>query len=205
MPPPGGSPSVARLPGTAASSASTQPQPQAVSAVPQPKEIATLKELNTTVSVTSLKSIALKKQLSGKEKVAIDPSTLPREVFSETQLSVVWHDYIEMIAAKGEKIQASNLGISNPVLDGNGTTIQLTVPNQTIKTEIYREETALLAYLHDKLQNYDVKIEVNVDEKSENFKKYVVLSPQEKYQILLQENKLLDVLRSKLELRFSGS
>ena len=67
------------------------------------------------------------------------------------------------------------------------------------KIELYSEIQNLLPYLRKKLNNFSLKIEINI---TETIKEEVVFSPQEKYQHLLKANNVLDELRKKFDLDF---
>ena len=86
--------------------------------------------------------------------------------------------------AKGERIQASILKIANLKLDG--TTIDLEVSSNTAKTGILNMEHHLLGYLHRSLRNYDINIQINVNEE---IAKKIAVTPEDKYERLLQDFK----------------
>ncbi len=88
---------------------------------------------------------------------------------------------------------ASNLNLSKPVL--KGTVIHLTYPNQMILDEVRKNQTYILNYLRNKLQNHQIVLKLILDEAIE--KKYAYTS-EEKYQKLQEMNPLLDELRKTL-------
>ena len=93
--------------------------------------------------------------------------------------------------AKGERIQASILKIANLKLDG--TTIDLEVSSNTAKIGILNMEYHLLDYLHRSLRNYDINIQINVNEE---IAKKIAVTPEDKYERLLEENPLLQDFRN---------
>ena len=77
------------------------------------------------------------------------------------------------------------------------TDILLTFPNDTIRLEVEREQGAILSYLGNVLENDHLQLIINVVE--EAVKRYAY-TPQEKYEQLKEQNELIDVLRSTLDL-----
>lgn len=152
------------------------------------------------VSNSSIRSIFLKQEA---KKVAqnetTDPKSLPKEPFSEADFSKFWKIYIENLHQNGEKIQASNLEIGNATL--KGTTIRLEIPNNTAKTEILRDENKLLTFLRQSLRNYDISLELI---ENEEIAKKIVITPEDKYNLLLEMNTSLHEFRKAFELNLSS-
>ncbi|WP_231909914.1 hypothetical protein [Capnocytophaga haemolytica] len=148
------------------------------------------------VSNFSIRSVQLKTeaQKNRKEEV-IDPKLLPREPFTEAQFLDAWRDYIQGLLAKGERLQASILNISNVSLQG--TTIALEVGSHIAKDDILHSEERMLAFLHKALLNYDITLLVSVNEE---VAKKIVVTPEEKYERLLTENTALQEFRNALGL-----
>ncbi len=149
---------------------------------------------NTTenrVSKFSIKSIQRKKEieneLKGREKV---DKVLPINTFSEEELLKVWKEYTAITEKEGKFNLFSHLSMVNPVL--KGTIIHLEYPNNTIKKDVERAQHSLLMYIKEQLQNYDITIEITVNETAE--KKYAY-TPFEKYEKLKEINPLIDELR----------
>ena len=95
-------------------------------------------------------------------------------------------------------MQASILQIANKQLEG--TVLHLEVGTQTAKTDVIEMEPKLLAYLHKQLRNYDLKIEIQVNEE---ISKRILVTPEEKYNRLLQLNPLLQDFRNAFSLTIS--
>jgi len=77
--------------------------------------------------------------------------------------------------------------------------INFSVANEMNKLELHSEMENLLPYLKKKLNNFSLKIEINI---TEVIKEEIAFSPQEKYQYLLKANNVLDELRKKFDLDF---
>ena len=144
----------------------------------------------------SLSSIKKKKELL---KIINDnkPDEVekPKNSFTEEQFHQVWSQFTKRVDGEGKYNLLSHLTMAKPVL--NGTTINLVYPNNTIKTEVERAQHDILSFIKDKLQNYDIALEIIVNETAE--KKYAY-TPIEKYDKLIEKNPLLDTLRKELGL-----
>ena len=106
-----------------------------------------------------------------------------------------WKDFTEIVAKEGKHILHSHLIMGAPRLDVN--LIHLVFPNQTIKIEMEREKYELLQFLRKKLQNYEVDLSIEVDEKE--MKRYAYTT-KEKYEKLVALNPLLEELRKTFDL-----
>lgn len=139
----------------------------------------------------SLKSIREKKEhLIRQMDVIIDEDDLPKEPVTQEALTKAWKAYTAKMDKKGEKIMASILQMDKPKLEG--TTIHLTYSNNTNKIELERAEFPLMAFLKKTLLNYDLKLNITVNE--EIAKKYA-FTPQEKYEKLKEKNPNIELLR----------
>ena len=148
------------------------------------------------VSSLSLKGLKRKKEILEKKTVKeVDVSKLPREPFTEIALNAVWKEYVNRLQKRGEKILASNLETDTPTL--KGTVIHLEFPNETMRVELERAQHSLLEFLKRKLNNYDISIEITVNEAAE--RKYAY-SPREKYEKLKEKNPDLEILRTTFDL-----
>lgn len=149
------------------------------------------------VSGLSLSSIKRKlEHEKNKQDKVIDVSNLPTEEFTETQMQDAWNAYIIKLNKKGQKNMASIIGIDIPKLrDGNKLAIEF--PNHTMKVELERAKGPLLDFIRRKLNNYDIELRIEVNEKAE--KKYAY-STEDKYRKLLEKNPLLEKLRKTFDL-----
>ena len=119
----------------------------------------------------------------------------PNNSFTEKEFHLAWDQFTEKINKEGKYNLLSHLTMAKPFL--NGTSINLVYPNTTIKTEVERAEHQILSFIKDKLKNYDLTLEIIVNETIE--KKYAY-TPIEKYEKLIDKNPLLDTLRKELGL-----
>jgi DNA polymerase-3 subunit gamma/tau len=139
----------------------------------------------------SLKSIKEKKEhLIRQMDVVIDEDDLPKEPVTQEALIKAWKAYTAKMDKKGEKIMASILQMDEPKLVD--TTIYLTYSNNTNKIELERAEFPLMAFLKKSLLNYDLKLDITVNE--EVAKKYA-FTPLEKYEKLKEKNPNIELLR----------
>ncbi|MFD1061634.1 DNA polymerase III subunit gamma/tau [Winogradskyella litorisediminis] len=139
----------------------------------------------------SLKSIREKKMHQIKQMdVVIDEDNLPREPFTEETFFEAWNSYINALHRKGEKIMASIMEMEVPKL--KGTSICLTYSNTTNKIEMERAKFPLLAHLRKACNNFDLDLEITVNE--EIAKKYA-FTPQEKFEKLKEKNPNLELLK----------
>ncbi|WP_407557127.1 DNA polymerase III subunit gamma/tau [Winogradskyella sp. 4-2091] len=172
-----------------------QPKPkESIAAVSEPVIAVPKISINNpkkSTSGLSLKSIREKKEhLLRQMDVVIDEDDLPKEPVTQEALDEAWKIYTAKMDKKGEKIMASILQMDQPKL--KGTTIYLTYSNNTNKIELERAEFPLMAFLKKRLLNYDLKLDITVNE--EIAKKYA-FTPLEKYEKLKEKNPNIEVLR----------
>ena len=150
-----------------------------------------IKKPANVTSGLSLKSIKEKKEHQIKQlDVIIDEELLPKEPVNQEDLIKAWNEYTESLHRKGEKILASIFEMEVPKLKDNA--ICLTYSNNTNKIELERAQYPLMAYLKKTLKNYDLYLDILVNE--EVAKKYA-FTPQEKYKKLKEKNPNIEVLR----------
>ncbi|WP_138433913.1 DNA polymerase III subunit gamma/tau [Winogradskyella algicola] len=144
-----------------------------------------------STSGLSLKSIREKKEHQIRQlDVVIDEEDLPKEPVSQDALTEAWNNYTASVSKKGEKILASILQMDKPKL--KDTAIHLTYSNNTNKIELERAQFPLLAYLRKTLKNYDLHLDITVNE--EVAKKYA-FTPREKYEKLKEKNPNIELLK----------
>ncbi|WP_431137518.1 DNA polymerase III subunit gamma/tau [Psychroserpens mesophilus] len=140
----------------------------------------------------SLKSIKAKKEhLIRQMDVVIDVDDLPKETVAEEAFLKAWKSYIKLLHKKGEKIMASILEMDTPKLVD--TNIKLTFPNDTLRVELERAQYPLMEYLRKNLRNYDLKLDITVNEEAS--KKYA-FTTYEKYEKLKEKNPNIELLRN---------
>lgn len=148
------------------------------------------------VSSLSLKSIQEKRHLQAQQKASGPaPGVKRNKEFSAESFLSAWNTFANQIKEEGKFNLHSHLTMETPVL--KGTDILLTYPNETIRLEVERDQGALLAFLANELENDHLKIKITVVESA--VKRYAY-TPEEKYAQLKEQNPLLDVLRSSLDL-----
>ncbi|MCZ4319539.1 DNA polymerase III subunit gamma/tau [Aequorivita viscosa] len=148
------------------------------------------------VSALSLKSIQKKQEI--KEEIVAnqpDAENLPFNDFSEDEMQAVWAEYTTNVESDGKYNLLSHLTMGVPKLEGS--IIHLEFPNQTIKTEVERAKYELLGFLREKLQNYDIDLDITVNETAE--KKYAYTT-REKFDKLKEMNPLIEKLRQEFDL-----
>ncbi|MDX1783530.1 MAG: DNA polymerase III subunit gamma/tau, partial [Aequorivita vladivostokensis] len=148
------------------------------------------------VSALSLKSIQKKQEIK-QELVANQPDAenLPVTEFSEEEMQAAWDEYTTNVESDGKYNLLSHLTMSVPKLDGS--VIHLEFPNQTIKTEVERAKYELLGFLREKLQNYEIDLDITVNETAE--KRYAYTT-REKFEKMKEKNPLIEKLRREFDL-----
>ena len=162
---------------------------------PPPKiELRDVSKRISGVSISSLK--AKKEHENSKRNSDLKEEHKPTDSFTEKEMQKHWADFVQKLDDKGKKILASNLNADIPKLtDENIICIEL--PNSTMKKEVEREQNLMLDYLKEQLNNYEISLNVNVNE--ESAKKFA-FTPEEKYEKLKQKNATIDLLRKEFDL-----
>lgn len=163
----------------------------------QPKKIQ-IKGGEKRVSGLSLSSIKVKKAHENTKSTNIDEKDLPKDAFEESEMQQHWDDFVHELERQGRKILASNLQTDVPKLK-NDHVIWIELPNGTMKKEIEREQSLMLDYLKQKLNNYSISLYITVNE--EVAKKFA-FTPEEKYQKLKEKNPNIELLRKEFDLDF---
>jgi len=154
------------------------------------------------VSGLSLSSIRKKKEhLDAKLAEEVQHEELPTEDFEEEELIKHWIEYTKKLDNDGAKIVASIFDITDKEkrekLTIKGTIIHIEVPNASMQMDIHGAQYGILSYVRKKLSNYDINIQVDVNE--EISKKYV-FSAVDKYEKLLEMNPAIGLLRQEFGL-----
>jgi DNA polymerase-3 subunit gamma/tau len=145
----------------------------------------------------SLKSIQKKKEHQIKQMdVQIKEEDLPSDSFNEQQMLAFWNTYVEMLENKGKYNLAAILKIDTPNLAENYT-IKLEFPNSTNKIEVERQQFDILQFLRKSLNNYEISLDISVNETLE--KKYAYTA-EDKYKKLIEKNPALDTLKQTFNL-----
>jgi DNA polymerase-3 subunit gamma/tau len=145
----------------------------------------------------SLKSIQKKKEHQIKQMdVQIKEEDLPSDSFNEEQMLAFWNTYVEMLENKGKYNLAAILKIDTPKLAENYS-IKLEFPNSTNKIEVERQQFDILQFLRKSLNNYEISLDISVNETLE--KKYAYTA-EDKYKKLIEKNPALDTLKQTFNL-----
>ncbi len=175
----------------------TEPPVEPKAETPAPRKIE-LKPQGNRVSGLSLSSIRAKKEHQNEKAPPIDEKELPKEAFEEAEMQKHWTDFVQHLEKKGRKILASNFQTDVPKLK-NEHTIWIELPNDSMKKEVEREQSLMMNYLKEKLNNYSITLHITVNE--EVAKKFA-FTPEEKYQKLKEKNPAIDLLRKEFDLDF---
>ena len=156
------------------------------------------KKIHATVSSYSLSSVELKKTVTHSIKKKENENILPEARFEFKDLEKTLREYIEQLKKRGKQNIVSILNMNPVKLDDNNDVI-FTVANEMNRLEINIEKEKLLPFLHKKLDNFKIKIKVNIDEVA---KDEAIFSPKEKYEHLLKINPSLEILRKTFDLEY---
>lgn len=184
-------------------SISTEKEKQSYSTEANPKEEIQQQQVeepqenktNQPASGLSLSAIKKKKQLLQEQQNNKKEAIVLDESFTEEDFQKAWKDYIKKLEERGNKILTSTLESGEPKL--NGTEIQLTYPNNTMKDSVLKAQNKLLSFLSERLQNTNLRLHIHVN--MEEAKKYAY-TPREKYMKMLESNSALEKLRKTFDL-----
>ncbi len=147
-------------------------------------------------SALSLSSIQKKKEHKIRQmEVILDEVDLPSDPFDQDDLETAWNTYVNKLESKGKFNLASIMRIDQPKVIDNK--IQLEFPNATNKVELERQKAGLLRYLRTTLNNYEIDLDISINETKED---QFIYTPQEKFNRLKQKNKNMDLLRKTFDL-----
>lgn len=150
------------------------------------------------VSAFSLAGLRKRKELQESQQAQLrHTDELPREPFTETDMLLQWNKFAQRLSDSGQKIMATYMQINDPVLDNDGTTIRLELPNEGSKVDFDANKHELLGYLRGKLHNHDITIDVHVNEVISTRHAF---TPEEKYERLKSINPAMETLRKMFDL-----
>ena len=147
------------------------------------------------VSALSLKSIKEKQQLQAQNAKEDKAADLPKEDFSQEALEENWKAYTAKMEKKGRYNLVSHLSMALPQKQDNHLVLEY--PNATIKVELESASHELLTFLRKRLKNYDIELDIRVNEE---IQKRYAYTPREKYDKLKEINPLMDTLRQEFDL-----
>ena len=159
------------------------------------KPVAAVSQRQT--SGLSLKSIQRKKDHQIKKmEVTVDRSELPKDVFSQEQLIASWDAFVSTLEDKGRYNLAAILKIDVPKIKDE-TMIALEFPNSTNKIEVERQKVELLQFIRKELNNFDIELDITVNEKMDKKFTYTAI---EKYAKLKEKNPAIEILKNSFNL-----
>jgi hypothetical protein len=119
------------------------------------------------VSRFSLSSIKIEKEAKVKLNEEKSSAENFKDKFSSEELIEKWGKYIKIKQDKGQTIMGSLLEMTNLKLKEDGV-ISLETNSESNKLEIIKEIPALLSYLKESLNNYKIRLEINVISKNDS-------------------------------------
>ena len=144
-----------------------------------------------STSGLSLSSIRAKKEHQIKQiDVVVDEDNLPKDPFTEKELIAAWNSFTKTLKNEGKHNLASILSIDTPKV--KDTTICLEYPNETNKKELLANQYELLSYIRKSLNNYDIQLDITVNEEKEKQYAYTTL---EKFNKLKEKNPNIELLK----------
>lgn len=173
---------------------SAEPLPLADLDFGQPTPLAEKK-----VSALSLSSIRARKEMEmSLEKKVVNPDDLPKEPFTYEQLMEEWNKYAEKLARSGFMLMSSLMGMVPPVM--KGTSVSLEMPNEGSKLSFDENKFDLVNYLRKKLSNYELEIEIIVNEEVKIQKK--ILDKEDKLVRFIELNPAMQYMKELFDLEF---
>lgn len=92
---------------------------------------------------------------------------------------------------------ATYMQINDPILDADGVTIRLELPNEGSKAQFDNEKLELVGYLRGKLHNHDITVQTFVNEEVASRHAF---TPEEKFEKLKALNPAIETLRKMFDL-----
>ncbi|WP_299781096.1 DNA polymerase III subunit gamma/tau [uncultured Formosa sp.] len=152
---------------------------------------------NKRTSGLSLRSIRAKKEHEIKQnEVVYDEVNLPTDNFTEEDMQTAWKDFVSVLEVEGKHNLASILSIDTPKLKEK-TTISVVFPNETNKVEVERSQFHLMSFIRKRLNNFDVTLDIKINEEKE---KQYAYTPREKFEKMCDKNPSLELLRKTFDL-----
>lgn len=148
----------------------------------------------------SIKDLMQKGEEKEKKNTSLDGNK-PTTPFAYDDLKMAWRKYAYIAKDKGLDTLFSALTVGDPLLEDNYT-IKLFVSNEVQKNFVDTNETDLLTYLRQSLNNYAISLSVEVG--SESSEKKQLYSGQDKFKDMAERNPHLKTLqqRFKLDIEF---
>lgn len=126
-----------------------------------------------SISALSLKSIRKKRELEASiNPVHLNQEDLPKEAFTFEKLKEYWDYCSAQYYATGRMLMSSTMNMAK--LSLNDHVLSVEFPNTGSKLTFEENLYDLVSYIHKKLNNYHLKIDVKVNEKAEVKRAYTV-------------------------------
>ncbi len=142
------------------------------------------------ISALSLKSIKKKRELEASiNPVQINQEDLPKDHFTFEELKKNWDFCSNQYYTTGRMLMSSTMNMAKLTLNENLLIVEF--PNTGSKLSFEENLYDLVSYIHKKLNNYHLKIEVRVNEAVEVKRAYTI---NDKLDYLKELNPALDIL-----------
>ena len=127
-----------------------------------------------------------------------DLTNKPLSPFTYEQLMKYWVDFSELLKAKGKAGMHATLNKYKPKLNESDFTIIFDVDSELQKIEFNQQGQDFMSYLRKSLDNYSIKLNINVLALDESVKLH--LGSKDKFLKMVDKNPDLDVLRDQFNL-----
>jgi len=118
----------------------------------------------------------------------------PNKLFTQEEFYKKWDEFKNQLLKKGE-LNFACIFDEKPIVEGN--LIKSFVDNNTLADEFKRRKMEVIDFFREQLSNYDIDINVEVNQDVRIKKAY---TPQEKYIKMVEKNPTLKILRQKLDM-----
>ncbi len=159
--------------------------------------IPNLHGVSNSVKIPSLKEVGKTREAIAEEE---DPYLKgdARDAYTSEQFLQCWSNYAARLKADGKK-NLLTIFISNPPKPTSAHSYEVIVENK-VQENIFRDERPnLLNFLRSALRNFDIEVNVRVDEKAVVKRPYTA---SEKFQHMAAKNPALVELKNKFNLDF---
>ncbi len=147
-------------------------------------------ESSSGVSALSLKSIRKKRELESTiSHKQINPEDLPKDEYTFEELKEHWDFCAQQFYKTGRMLMSSTMNMAQLTLNEDELIVEF--PNTGSKLSFEENLYDLVSFIHRKLNNYHLKIEVKVNETVEVKKAYTI---DDKLNYLKELNPVLDNL-----------
>ncbi len=153
-----------------------------------------LKGGTSGISIKSGAALQVNPKTTNDNKDEEEEITGPVEVFSDKAYEDAWKEYLERI--KSKKSIFGILSLHKPKLK-NRTEMHFVLDNKTQESYLQQEQTEMLAFLREKLQNYKLKVFTEINHVEIEKKPYTA---EERYLAMVKVNPTLEVFRKALDM-----